>query len=95
VLEGSRHRKLSKEVRTYLRLQRSRLSLPDKIHSTTFKTRSKTARYGFIGAIRGVAACLVLLEHSLYQSGLTTEFPGFIPDQLELGETGVVAFFLA
>ena len=58
-----------------------------------------SSRYGFIDAIRGLAACLVLLQHSLYQSGLLGEWPsttltGFIPGRLELGETGVVAFFL-
>jgi peptidoglycan/LPS O-acetylase OafA/YrhL len=56
-------------------------------------------RYGFIDAIRGVAACLVMLQHSLYPSGLLGDWPtgrlsGFIPNSLELGETGVVAFFL-
>ena len=56
-------------------------------------------RYGFIDAIRGIAACLVLLQHSLYQSGLLGDpadgdLTGFIPNWLELGETGVVAFFL-
>jgi peptidoglycan/LPS O-acetylase OafA/YrhL len=60
---------------------------------------SKISRYGFIDAIRGIAACLVLLQHSLYQSGLLGDWPGgeltgFIPNWLELGETGVVAFFL-
>jgi peptidoglycan/LPS O-acetylase OafA/YrhL len=61
--------------------------------------QSKTSRYGFIDAIRGIAACLVLLQHSLYQSGLLgdpsrRDLTGFIPNWLELGETGVVAFFL-
>jgi peptidoglycan/LPS O-acetylase OafA/YrhL len=61
-------------------------------------TQSKQ-RYGFIDAIRGIAACLVMLQHSLYQSGLLYVGPngthtGFIPKSLELGETGVVAFFL-
>jgi peptidoglycan/LPS O-acetylase OafA/YrhL len=60
---------------------------------------SKTSRYGFIDAIRGLAACCVMLQHSLYQSGLLGGRPpekltGFIPTWLELGETGVVAFFL-
>lgn len=60
---------------------------------------TKIARYGFIDAIRGIAACTVMLQHSLYQSGLLGSFPnetlsGFIPNYLELGETGVVAFFL-
>jgi peptidoglycan/LPS O-acetylase OafA/YrhL len=59
----------------------------------------KTPRYGFIDAIRGIAACSVMLQHSLYQSGLlgnvaSNKFDGFIPNWLELGETGVVAFFL-
>ena len=58
-----------------------------------------TSRYGFIDTIRGIAACLVMLQHSLYQSGLLGDWPGtkltgFIPNWLELGETGVVAFFL-
>jgi len=40
-----------------------------------------------------------MLQHSLYQSGLLGGQPpetltGFIPNWLELGETGVVAFFL-
>lgn len=57
------------------------------------------SRYGFIDAIRGAAACAVMLQHSLYQSrlfGLNPDgsLPGFIPNWLELGETGVVAFFL-
>ena len=61
--------------------------------------QSKTSRYGFIDAIRGMAACFVLLQHSLYQSGLLGdpsrgELTGLIPNWLELGETGVVAFFL-
>ena len=61
-------------------------------------TRS-SSRYGFIDAIRGIAACLVMLQHSLYQSGFLGNWPsatltGFIPNWLELGETGVVAFFL-
>jgi peptidoglycan/LPS O-acetylase OafA/YrhL len=58
-----------------------------------------TSRLGFIDAIRGMAACLVMLQHSLYQSGLLggrlgDNLTGFIPNWLELGETGVVAFFL-
>ena len=62
-------------------------------------TQIKASRYGFIDTIRGIAACLVLLQHSLYQSGLLSgrlgeEPAGFIPSRLELGETGVVAFFL-
>ncbi len=56
------------------------------------------ARYGFIDAIRGIAALLVMLQHSLYSSGLLGDIhgplTGFIPTMLELGETGVVAFFL-
>ncbi|MDE1901937.1 MAG: acyltransferase [Alphaproteobacteria bacterium] len=56
-------------------------------------------RYQFIDAIRGMAACLVMLQHSLYASGLLGDWPheqltGFIPNYLEFGETGVVAFFL-
>ncbi len=58
------------------------------------------ARYGFLDAIRGLAACSVMLQHSLYASGILGNFNsgqpliGFIPTWLELGETGVVAFFL-
>jgi peptidoglycan/LPS O-acetylase OafA/YrhL len=58
------------------------------------------ARYSFIDAIRGIAACSVMLQHSLYYSGIIGNLSsgrpltGFIPTWLELGETGVVAFFL-
>jgi peptidoglycan/LPS O-acetylase OafA/YrhL len=57
------------------------------------------SRYGFIDAIRGIAACAVMLQHSLYESGLlggpaSAHLTGFIPNWLELGETGVVAFFI-
>jgi peptidoglycan/LPS O-acetylase OafA/YrhL len=54
------------------------------------------SRYGFIDAIRGLAACSVMLQHALYQSGLLGAPPltGFIPTWLELGEVGVVSFFL-
>jgi peptidoglycan/LPS O-acetylase OafA/YrhL len=59
---------------------------------------SKTSRYGFIDAIRGIAACSVMFQHSLYASGLLGNtkdlLAGIIPSFLELGETGVVAFFL-
>jgi len=59
----------------------------------------KLSRFGFIDAVRGIAACAVMLQHSLYASKLLGNFPtaplnGFIPTWLELGETGVVAFFL-
>lgn len=40
---------------------------------------------------------MVMLQHSLYESGLlgiAGKESGFIPTRLELGETGVVAFFL-
>ncbi|HTQ71090.1 MAG TPA: acyltransferase, partial [Acidocella sp.] len=56
--------------------------------------------YGFIDAVRGIAACSVMLQHSLNESGLLGDFhhhtklTNFIPTWLELGETGVVAFFL-
>ncbi len=67
--------------------------------STSGDSPSRTPRYAFIDAIRGIAACLVMLQHSLYQSGvlgqpINGELVGFIPNWLELGETGVVAFFI-
>ena len=58
------------------------------------------ARYSFLDATRGIAACSVMLQHSLYASGILGDFnsgrplTGFIPTWLEFGETGVVAFFL-
>jgi peptidoglycan/LPS O-acetylase OafA/YrhL len=77
----------------------SSASLFRKARATALRKRAKASRYGFIDSIRGIAACLVLLQHSLYQSGLLGVWPGgdltgFIPTWLELGETGVVAFFL-
>jgi peptidoglycan/LPS O-acetylase OafA/YrhL len=77
----------------------SSASLFRKARATALMKRAKASRYGFIDSIRGIAACLVLLQHSLYQSGLLGVWPGgdltgFIPTWLELGETGVVAFFL-
>ena len=73
--------------------------LARKGRTTVLPKSAKASRYGFIDTIRGIAACLVLLQHSLYQSGLLGVWPGgeltgFIPNWLELGETGVVAFFL-
>jgi peptidoglycan/LPS O-acetylase OafA/YrhL len=73
--------------------------LAGEVRRTPVMPPRKPSRYGFIDAIRGIAACLVLLQHSLYQSGLLGdlsrgELTGFIPNWLELGETGVVAFFL-
>lgn len=61
--------------------------------------QADSARYGFIDCIRGIAAVLVMLQHALYSSGLLGNWPhaqltGFIPNFFELGETGVVAFFL-
>jgi len=58
-----------------------------------------SSRYGFIDAARGIAACLVMLQHSLYSSGLLGNYPtevltGFIPRWLEFGETGVMTFFI-
>ena len=80
-------------------------SNPDKViaqlgkNTMDRKPIEASSRYGFVDAIRGVAACSVMLQHSLYQSGLLGTHPGreltgFIPNWLELGETGVVAFFL-
>ena len=63
-----------------------------------FTSAREISRYGFVDAVRGIAACAVMLQHSLYQSGLLGDLQGrlsgFIPNWLELGETGVVAFFL-
>lgn len=74
-------------------------SLTRRDDAPSLASRGRASRYGFIDSIRGIAACLVLLQHSLYQSGLLGPWPnerltGFIPNWLELGETGVVAFFL-
>jgi peptidoglycan/LPS O-acetylase OafA/YrhL len=57
------------------------------------------SRYGFIDSIRGIAACLVMLQHSLYTGKILAEgsdsfLYGLLPNLLELGQTGVVAFFL-
>src|ERR1700744_557017 len=43
-----------------------------------------------------MAALLVMLQHSLYQSGLLDRgmLGRIIPSEVEFGETGVVAFFL-
>jgi len=52
-------------------------------------------RYAFIDAVRGMAACLVLLQHSLENSGLEEIMPGmFGLSWLNLGESGVLAFFI-
>jgi peptidoglycan/LPS O-acetylase OafA/YrhL len=51
--------------------------------------------YGFIDAIRGIAAILVMLQHSLETSGLQPLTKNsFELTWLNLGETGVLAFFL-
>lgn len=62
-------------------------------------TQAKVLRYGFIDSIRGIAACLVMLQHSLYESGIlgtpeARNLTSVIFNWLELGETGVVSFFL-
>ena len=58
-----------------------------------FKTSS---RYDFIDTLRGLAACLVMLQHSLEQSGLLASgwLGNVMPGGLNLGETGVTIFFL-
>ena len=75
------------------------VSVAPAVHIGVPMSQIKTSRYGFIDTIRGIAACLVLLQHSLYQSGILKEVPEgtvsrLIPNWLELGETGIVAFFL-
>jgi peptidoglycan/LPS O-acetylase OafA/YrhL len=59
-------------------------------------TSSGRSRLVFIDSVRGVAASLVLLQHAWEQSGFLGARIGgdFIPNLLNLGETGVVAFFL-
>jgi peptidoglycan/LPS O-acetylase OafA/YrhL len=57
------------------------------------------SRYGFIDAIRGIAACLVMFQHALYAGKILAEgsdsfWYGILPNMLELGQSGVVAFFL-
>jgi peptidoglycan/LPS O-acetylase OafA/YrhL len=65
------------------------------MQSVTQKKGGSGARhYGFIDSVRGVAACLVMLQHALNSSGLQNlEQGGFGLSWLNLGETGVVAFF--
>ena len=75
------------------------VSVAPAVHIGVPMSQIKTSRYGFIDTIRGIAACLVLLQHSLYQRGILKEVPEgtvsrLIPNWLELGETGIVAFFL-
>ncbi len=51
-------------------------------------------RYAFIDSIRGVAACLVMLEHALEAGGfLRIERGAFALSWFNMGEMGVVAFF--
>jgi peptidoglycan/LPS O-acetylase OafA/YrhL len=51
-------------------------------------------RYTFIDAIRGLAACLVMLEHALEAGGfLKIERGAFGLSWFNIGEMGVVAFF--
>lgn len=57
------------------------------------------SRDGFIDAVRGVAACVVMLQHALSSSGRIGKWPqetltGFNPNFLQPGVTGVVAFFM-
>jgi peptidoglycan/LPS O-acetylase OafA/YrhL len=52
-------------------------------------------RIGNIDLVRGVAAILVMLQHSLEHAGIESiGQPGFGFTWLNLGQTGVVAFFL-
>ena len=57
-------------------------------------TSSGTRRYAFIDSIRGVAACLVMVEHALEAGGfLRIRHCAFALSWLNPGEIGVVAFF--
>jgi len=49
--------------------------------------------FGFVDGLRGVAACLVLIEHALAPAGLLSANNRFDLNWLNLGETGVVTFF--
>ena len=58
-------------------------------------TAEKGSRYLFIDIVRGIAASAVFIQHSLEMSGLEVVGPGnFCLSWLNLGEVGVVAFFL-
>ncbi|MES2090183.1 MAG: hypothetical protein V4532_09420 [Pseudomonadota bacterium] len=52
-------------------------------------------RFGFIDAVRGIAAFIVLVQHGLESSGFIQVEGGFGSTWLNLGQAGVVAFFLA
>jgi peptidoglycan/LPS O-acetylase OafA/YrhL len=53
------------------------------------------SRFHFIDSIRGIAACIVMLQHSMEAGRVETLEKGhFALSFLNLGETGVLAFFL-
>jgi len=51
-------------------------------------------RLGFIDAVRGVAAIMVLLQHGFESAGFVDPFDGFGRSYINFGQVGGVAFFL-
>lgn len=54
----------------------------------------KAARLNFIDTARGLAAIMVLLQHSLEAGGFLVPFGGFSSEWVNMGQAGVVTFFL-
>lgn len=56
--------------------------------------QNRIERLSFIDSARGIAALMVLLQHGLEASGLTNAHTGFGHNLINLGQAGVVTFFL-
>lgn len=64
------------------------------LKSTLPQGQAGHGRFGFIDAVRGIAAFIVLIQHGLEASGFIQVEGGFGSTWLNLGQAGVVAFFL-